>query len=247
MSRRQLDPARRRPAPRGQGLGPESSKPWQRGRHEPEDRHQELRRGRQPQAVGLPAARRLRRRSARRSTMAPAAHRRRGQEVEPARPRRRRLPDRHEVALRPQGGQDGLPGRQRRRVRARHLQGPRADGLRPAPADRGDGHRGVRARLQARLHLHPRRDDARGADRRRRPSTRPTRPATSARTTCGRAARSSWTSRCTAAPARTSAARRPALLNSLEGKRGWPRLKPPFPAVQGPVPGSRRSSTTSRR
>ena len=26
-----------------------------------------------------------------------------------------------------------------------------------------------------------------------------------------------------------------ALLNSLEGKRGWPRLKPPFPAVKGPV------------
>src|SRR5205085_4187465 len=24
-----------------------------------------------------------------------------------------------------------------------------------------------------------------------------------------------------------------ALLNSLEGKRGWPRLKPPFPAVKG--------------
>ena len=27
------------------------------------------------------------------------------------------------------------------------------------------------------------------------------------------------------------------LLNSLEGKRGWPRLKPPFPAVQWPLPG----------
>src|SRR6185503_6303143 len=23
------------------------------------------------------------------------------------------------------------------------------------------------------------------------------------------------------------------LLNSLEGKRGWPRMKPPFPAVKG--------------
>ena len=32
-------------------------------------------------------------------------HRRRGEEVEPARPRRRRLPDRHEVGLRPQGRQ----------------------------------------------------------------------------------------------------------------------------------------------
>ena len=41
----------------------------------------------------------------------------------------------------------------------------------------------------------------------------------------------SWSS--TAAPAPTSAARRPALLDSLEGKRGNPRLKPPFPANQG--------------
>ena len=40
-------------------------------------------------------------------------------------------------------------------------------------------------------------------------------------------------SSCTAAPAPTSAARRPALLDSLEGKRGNPRLKPPFPANQG--------------
>ena len=38
---------------------------------------------------------------------------------------------------------------------------------------------------------------------------------------------------CTAARAPTSAARRPALLDSLEGKRGNPRLKPPFPANQG--------------
>ena len=54
-------------------------------------------------------------------------------------------------------------------------------------------------------------------------------------------ARASWapastsTSRSTAAPAPTSAARRPALLESLEGKRGQPRLKPPFPAVAGPL------------
>ena len=68
-------------------------------------------------------------------------------------------------SLHPQGREDGLPGRQRRRVRAGHLQGPRAAGLRSAPADRGHADRVVRARLQARLHLHPRRDDARGARR----------------------------------------------------------------------------------
>ena len=45
------------------------------------------------------------------------------------------------------------------------------------------------------------------------------------------ATRCRWS--CTAARAPTSAARRPALLDSLEGKRGNPRLKPPFPANQG--------------
>ena len=133
---------------------------------------------------------------------------RRGEEVEPARPRRRRLPDRDEVVVHPQGREDGLPGRQRRRVRAGHLQGPRAAGLRPAPAARGDADRVLRARLQARLHLHPRRDDARGEDRpggdRRGLRGRPAGQGPPARA----AGRSSWTSRCTAAPARTSAARR---------------------------------------
>ena len=37
-----------------------------------------------------------------------------------------------------------------------------------------------------------------------------------------------------------------ALLDSLEGKRGQPRTKPPFPAVAGSTP-RRPSSTTSRR
>ena len=38
---------------------------------------------------------------------------------------------------------------------------------------------------------------------------------------------------CIAAPAPISAARKPALLESLEGKKGMPRLKPPFPAAVG--------------
>ena len=42
------------------------------------------------------------------------------------------------------------------------------------------------------------------------------------------------TSCCTGAPAPTSSARRPALIESLEGNRGMPRLKPPFfPAAKG--------------
>ena len=68
-------------------------------------------------------------------------------------------------------------------------------------------------------------------DPRTRRSRRPTRRASSARTSSARASTS--TSRSTAAPAPTSAARRPALIESLEGKRGQPRIKPPFPAVVG--------------
>ena len=61
------------------------------------------------------------------NTKALMAHRpgrdhRAGQGVGPARPRRRRLPDRHEVELHAQGAQareTQLPGHQRRRIRAR--------------------------------------------------------------------------------------------------------------------------------
>ena len=60
------------------------------------------------------------------------------QELGPARPRRRRFRDRPEVVLHAQGGEGAaaLSGGQRRRVRARHLQGPRDHAPRSAPADR---------------------------------------------------------------------------------------------------------------
>ncbi len=44
---------------------------------------------------------------------------------------------------------------------------------------------------------------------------------------------STSTSGCIAGQGPTSAARRPGLIESLEGKRGWPRIKPPFPAIEG--------------
>ncbi len=83
---------------------------------------------------------------------------RRSQKIEPARARRRGISVGHEVELRPQGHhQAEIHPRQRRRERARHLQGPPADGNGPAPADRRHGDRGPGRRRAPRLHLYPRR------------------------------------------------------------------------------------------
>ena len=135
--------------------------------------------------------------------------------------------------LHPQGRDGQVPLLQRGRVRAGHLQGPPADAEEPAPADRGDHHRGERRRRQrARSSSSAASTSCRPTilDARRR--ARPTRRATSATDILGsELSASSWS--CTAARAPTSAARSPALLDSLEGKRGNPRLKPPFPANQG--------------
>ena len=82
----------------------------------------------------------------------------RGHRVEAARPRRRGLPDRAQVGRRrPQPGAAALPGLQRRRVRAGHLQGPDRDRERPVRADRGADDRRPGDRLRARLHLPARR------------------------------------------------------------------------------------------
>ena len=71
-----------------------------------------------------------------------------------ARPRRRRLPDRHEVVVHgAPGRRPPLPRRQRRRVRAGHLQGRPADDGQPARAHRGRRDQLVRHRLRARVHL----------------------------------------------------------------------------------------------
>ena len=60
-------------------------------------------------------------------------------------------------------GPAALPRRQRRRVRARHLQGSRHHAPRSAQADRGLPGRRLRDARQCRLHLHPRRVLQRGA------------------------------------------------------------------------------------
>ena len=104
------------------------------------------------------------------------------------------------------GGAAALPGLQRRRVRARHLQGPRADGGRSVRADRGDDHRRLRHRLRAGLSLHPRRVSAGRRRGSRTPSSAAATAASSATTSWATACAS--TSSCGAAPAPTSAARR---------------------------------------
>ena len=64
----------------------------------------------------------------------------------PARPRRRRLLDGQEGQLPAPRRHRQVPVLQRRRVRAGHVQGPRADAPQPAPADRGRADRRLRRR-----------------------------------------------------------------------------------------------------
>ena len=72
------------------------------------------------------------------------------------------------VADRPREREAEVPGRQRRRVRAGRVQGSRGDGEGAAPPDRGLPDRRARDRVQARLHLHPRRVPGRVRDPRAR-------------------------------------------------------------------------------
>ena len=137
----------------------------------------------------------------------PRRRRRPGEGRRAARPRRRGLPDGHEVGVHPAGQPEAqVPRGQRRRVRAGHLQGhPADDGLAAHPR-RGRDHLGLRHPLPHRVHLRPRRGRARGAPA----------PAGGPRGLLRglRRARTSWapatTSRssCTPARAPTSAARR---------------------------------------
>ena len=99
-----------------------------------------------------------------------------------------------------------VPVLQRRRVRARHVQGPRADVEEPAPADRGDRDRGAGGRAPATRSSSSAASTRRSPTSSTAPSPRPTRRATSARTSSAPATGSSSSS--TAAPAPTSAARR---------------------------------------
>ncbi len=132
----------------------------------------------QPRRV--PRPRRLRGASARRRAR-PGRRDPGAEGLEAAGPRRRSLPDRRQVG----GGRAparaaALPRLQRRRVGARDVQGPGADGARSVRSDRGDDDRRLRDRLRAGVRLHPRRVPratarARGGDRRGAPARLPRR------------------------------------------------------------------------
>ena len=161
--------------------------------------------------------------------MKPRGGHRRAARVEPARPRRRVLPDGPQGELPPEAdsAEADLPRRQRRRVGAGHVQGPRDH----ARASRTGCIEGclitahaieskrvfiyIRGEYLTEFEILARR--ARGGARARRASS-----ATS-----------------TIVVHRGAGAyicgEETALLESLEGKRGQPRSKPPFPAVAGPL------------
>ncbi len=196
--------------------------------------------GRIPKARRLPG-------SARGPEARTAGRHRAGQRRQPARSRRRRLPHRREVGP----GADGrdrvqaqVPRRQRRRDGAGHLQGPPADGGRPAPADRGHDHRRLRDPGRRRLHLPARRIHRRRRRACARRSPRRTPRACSARTSSAPASTSSCYLHTSAG--RYICGEETALINSLEGKRAIPRAKPPFPAISRACAASRPWSTTSR-
>ena len=158
---------------------------------------------------------------------------RRGQEIGVARARRRGLSDRAQVELHAAA----VPGRQVPRVqfrrrRARHVQGPRHHALQPARADRrawrspryamgcARGYNYVHGEI---WDVYERCEEAlaeayaAGFLGERHPRQRISRSI----------------STTTTATARYICGEETALLESLEGKKGLPRFKPPFPASYG--------------
>ena len=124
------------------------------------DAHRTLGRARLVHAGGLPALRRVPG-AAEGARHGPGRGHPGGEGLRAARPRRRRLPHRGQVGLHPAGRrQAALPGGQRRRVRAGHLQGHPADAGHPAGAGRGRDHRRVCHQGEPGLHLRARRGAA---------------------------------------------------------------------------------------
>ena len=155
-----------------------------------------------------------------------------GEEVGAARPRRRGLPHGPQVELhaarlpRPE-----VRRLQLRRGRARHVQGPRHPALQPARADRGHDHRGLRHRRDRRLQLHPRRDLGASTSASRRRSRKRAPPGYLGTNILG--AGFDFQLHAHHGSGAYICGEETALLESLEGKKGQPRFKPPFPASYG--------------
>ena len=124
-----------------------------------------------------------------------------------------------------------LPRRQRRRVRAGHLQGHPDHAGQPAGADRGRDHHQLRDRLQHGLHLRARR----GPARRTAGCSTAVEEARAAGYLGKNILGSGFDLEIVvhAGAGAYICGEETALLDSLEGRRGQPRLKPPFPAVAG--------------
>ena len=172
-----------------------------------------------PRRRRLPDARGVRAPASARSTTVIAAL----EDSGAARPGRRRLSRRAQVADRARRARAAADGGQHRRGRARHVQGPPLPRARSAPLPRRHADRRVGRRHRRRLRLPARRvrgvpRDARRASSRR---SRPIRPA-----------------RCRAIHLRRGAGayicgEESAMIESIEGKRGMPRLRPPYVAQVG--------------
>src|SRR5215212_1565234 len=143
-----------------------------------------------------------------------------GQGLGSAWPWRCRLPHRHEMGLHPAGQpQAQVPRGQCRRVRAGHLQGHSADDGQPAHAGRGRDHLCVRGEV---LHVVRRLQQA-------------VREAYSAGYAGKNILGTGYDLEIIvhAGAGAYICGEETALLDSLEGRRGQPRLRPPFPAVAG--------------
>ena len=155
-----------------------------------------------------------------------------GQGLRPARPWRRGLPDRHEVELHPAGQpQAQVPRGQRRRVRAGHLQGhPAHDGHAAHARSRASSSR--RTRSGPRPAFIYVRGEVLHVVRRLRAAAREAYAAGY----LGANILGSGIDIDLVIHAGAGAyicGEETALLDSLEGRRGQPRLRPPFPAVEG--------------
>ena len=167
----------------------------------------------------------------RRSLHDAGADHRRGLRGEPPRSGRGRVSDGEKVVLHPEGQPKAqVSGGERRRRRAGDLQGSIHPRARPACPARRHDHRGLRHRQPQGLRLHSRRVLPLG------PALQP----------CGGGSlRAGWLGKNIQGSGfdldvvihRGAGAyicgEETALLTSLEGGKGFPKLKPPFPAISG--------------